>query len=78
MTDAQFQGQNEMPVVTGPWTPADKTSNHLEFATTTQENVLALRSTFNPQQYIFATRQQITELVSAFNAGTLRTLGLNG
>jgi len=60
--------------ITGAWMSADSSRNHLEVAKTKDPQVLAIRDSFDPARYIFATPHQLRELGNAIEHGSLKTL----
>lgn len=69
-----------MPHVTGKWQPVDDSKNHLELAETdteapSGERVIAIRGSFQPESPpIFATPQQMRNLVTSYEDGRLNRL----
>jgi hypothetical protein len=57
------------PQVTGKWTPSDGTTHTLQHAPA-EGDMYALRSATDPEQTIFATKNQINSLAKAVNGGS--------
>jgi len=59
------------PRVTGNWIPADGTKSTLEGASTEDKNILAMRSSVDPDHVLYTTPGQIHNFTRAMDAGRL-------
>lgn len=66
------------PAITGNWTPADESTNTLEVAPTEQQEVFAIRDSYDQREVIFATRKQLSHLVDAVQKGRMRNILMTG
>lgn len=62
---------NAHPQVTGNWSSADSSRNHLEMAGTSEKGMYALRSSHDSGETIFATQDQLKSLAKAVEAGRI-------
>jgi hypothetical protein len=60
--------------IQGDWTPADDSRNRVEIAATERDNLLALRDSYDPQEVVFITKDQLLNLADAVQKGRLRNL----
>jgi hypothetical protein len=60
VTDRQQQYE-----LAGPWMATDDTRNHVEIARTAKAGVIAMRSTFQPDQVLFITSGQLRSAIEA-------------
>jgi len=54
--------------IAGTWMAADSSPNHLELARTDEPGVIAMRSTFRPDQVLFVTAGQLRGAISALES----------
>lgn len=65
--------------VSGNWAAADTTANHAEVCDVDgQPDLLAVRSTFTPDNILFLPRQQLINLATSINSGQMTRVGLHG
>lgn len=62
--------------ITSDWVPADDSENHLEFAATDRDDLVAIRDSFDPENGpVYATTSQLRDFAREVNSGQKGRLG---